>query len=278
MNYSQPSRPTFNIRNAYVAIIAVIWAGLVAIGIIGYYLLRFRTDDSPPGNLGYLFAADSLLFFGLGFFVYRAAKKWRDSEMALPSIISRVAWGGVCIALATVIAMCGIHLARTGEAELTGFWQVLVRYGWMNMVIDHLFYWLVVTSVLPLPWIERMAPRSFQGEQSDQYLLVRSAGKVERVHLGDISHVIAADNYVELHGLGRHWLHRMTLSDFARRFGAQGFLRIGRSAVIRTDSIRTLHRNRGQRWEVELADGTHIPVARQYRYALSGHLADQPPH
>jgi LytTr DNA-binding domain len=75
-----------------------------------------------------------------------------------------------------------------------------------------------------------------------------------------INYVRSAGNYVELHGLGRTILHRMTISAAEEKLAAPEFVRIHRSLIVRVAAV--------EKWlpgSVTMLDGSVHPVGARYR-------------
>ena len=78
-----------------------------------------------------------------------------------------------------------------------------------------------------------------------------------------IGWVIAAGNYVELHGSGAPILHRMSISAMANLLSAHDFVRIHRSILVRRQNIKDLTGN-----IVTLNNGQTFKTGNRYRSAL----------
>ncbi len=83
----------------------------------------------------------------------------------------------------------------------------------------------------------------------------------------------AEGDYVRLHmGDGRSVLHRQTMAALERALDPDVFVRIHRSALVRTDAVREVRRlSRGDA-EAVLDDGTVRRIGRAYRAALDARL------
>jgi two-component system LytT family response regulator len=110
-------------------------------------------------------------------------------------------------------------------------------------------------------------PRIFLGSQQ---------GGVS-VPLGDIAWVEADGAYVVIHAAGRRHVLRESLGDLHARLGGGRFVRIHRSAVVNLDRVRATRRARDHGMEIELSDGTRVPVSRRQARQLLTRLGDEAP-
>jgi len=96
--------------------------------------------------------------------------------------------------------------------------------------------------------------------------LVPRQGGVERVPLDAIECVIAADNYVALHGAqGGEWLDRITLAAFLAHPAARRFVRVHRSAAVQPRHVVAVEPiGRGDA-RLQLASGRELRLARRHR-------------
>lgn len=87
------------------------------------------------------------------------------------------------------------------------------------------------------------------------------------------------DNYTEVHftreSPGRVVLSR-TLKDVERFLGGHGFVRVHQSYLVNIFHVRQ-YRRRSSGTELELSDGTRLPVSRRFRKQLMGLLDLLPP-
>lgn len=96
-------------------------------------------------------------------------------------------------------------------------------------------------------------PRVFLGTQQ--------GGVTVAVH--DIAWVEADGAYVVVHAAGKRHVLRESLSDMLAKLGGERFARIHRSAVVNLDRMRALKRGGASGMELELDDGTRVPVSRR---------------
>jgi len=94
------------------------------------------------------------------------------------------------------------------------------------------------------------------------------------VPIGDISWIEADGAYVVVHVGGKRHVLRESLVEMLQRLGAGRFVRIHRSAVVNLEHVRATRRVRDQGLEIELIDGTRVPVSRRQARQLMPRLDD----
>jgi hypothetical protein len=256
-------------RRIFIASAATMWLAMGIAASVTVVWIRARLGlDAAPGRIAASLAADALLFGALGMALLRAARRWHADRHGARSIALRLI-AGALLFMGLLVAFFGAMLGLGGS--LAG---PLGAYVTGPLFLDHLMYWMIAATVVPLPWLGD-APDVQPVHES--MLAIRSAGRVEAVRISAISHAIAADNYVELHGEGRVLLHRATLAGLERALAAHGFVRIGRSALVNLAYVDTLARNGGRHWSLRLRDGAALPVSRPYRQALLAALEASSP-
>ena len=107
-------------------------------------------------------------------------------------------------------------------------------------------------------------PRIFLGSQQ---------GGVS-VPIADISWIEADGAYVVVHVGGKRHVLRESLAEMLERLGGVRFARIHRSAVVNLEHVRAVRRVRDQGLEIELTNGTRIPVSRRRARELITRLDD----
>lgn len=94
-------------------------------------------------------------------------------------------------------------------------------------------------------------------------ILVPKAGRMVPVAVADIIWIKAEGDYARIHTTGaRSYLVTRTLTDLESRLDPMQFLRIHRSAIVRTDKIREVAAEGSSRYRVVLEDGTAVIVSR----------------
>jgi len=99
-------------------------------------------------------------------------------------------------------------------------------------------------------------------------LVVKTAGRIFFLGVGEIDWVEAADNYVRLHAGRDSHLLRETMSSLEKRLDPALFLRVHRSAIVNVRRIKELHPLFRGEYEIILQDGTRLATGRGYRDKL----------
>ncbi|HEX9931327.1 MAG TPA: LytTR family DNA-binding domain-containing protein [Allosphingosinicella sp.] len=104
--------------------------------------------------------------------------------------------------------------------------------------------------------------------ESDPGLWVQIGSEKRRLSLAEIRWIEAERDYVRVHVNGRAHVVSAMLGDMEKTLGAQAFLRVHRSAIVRKDKVRAVLRGRFSAPVLELDDGHRLPVGRKYRDAV----------
>lgn len=107
---------------------------------------------------------------------------------------------------------------------------------------------------------------------SEPHLWVQVGSDRRRIALADIRWLEAERDYVRVHMDGRTHLVNAMLSDMEKALAGHPFLRVHRSAIVRTDKICAISRGRFSTPVLKLADGHRLPVGRKYRDAVRAAL------
>lgn len=94
------------------------------------------------------------------------------------------------------------------------------------------------------------------------------------VPIAEISWIEADGAYVVVHASGKRHVLRESLGEILQRLGSGRFARIHRSAVVNLDHVRATRRGREHSLEIELGDGTRVPVSRRRARELRLRLDD----
>jgi len=93
-------------------------------------------------------------------------------------------------------------------------------------------------------------------------LFVRNRrGRVVQVPLSEITRLVGADDYVEVHFGKEVYLVNITLAEFEQRLDPKRFRRVHRSVIVNLDKIVTCKRI-DRRLHLELSDGSHVTASR----------------
>jgi two-component system, LytTR family, response regulator len=107
-----------------------------------------------------------------------------------------------------------------------------------------------------------------QGDNSQERLVIRVDGSVHLLELHDIRYVEAFDYYVKIHVADRFFLLRETMKKMEERLPENSFARIHKSFIINLAHAKAMHRQENNEYEIELADGTHLKVSRNFKAHL----------
>jgi two-component system, LytTR family, response regulator len=114
------------------------------------------------------------------------------------------------------------------------------------------------------PSVRERAQRALETKPVD-YLLrlfVRDRrGRVVHVRVAEVTRLVGADDYVELHVSKTSYLVKVTLNDFEKRLDPKHFRRIHRSAIVNLDHVVTC-KPVDRRLLLKLSDGSEVIASR----------------
>ncbi len=99
-------------------------------------------------------------------------------------------------------------------------------------------------------------------------ILVPNRGRMIPIPIADILWIKAEGDYARIHTPAKSFLITRTLTDLESRLDPMQFLRIHRSAIVRSDKIREVTPEGSSRYRVVLEDGTALIVSRGRAAAL----------
>lgn len=105
-----------------------------------------------------------------------------------------------------------------------------------------------------------------------EQVIVRSIGEMECVKLEDVLWISSASNYVELHLPHRVVLHRMTLSELEKRLNPEEFMRVHRTAIVRTEQMQQVRVTGDGVYQLALFGGGDVPVSERYIDAVRAYF------
>ncbi len=116
--------------------------------------------------------------------------------------------------------------------------------------------------------------RELGGRQqfNPEWFVVRRDDERIPLRWREVERLEAAQNYVRVHTGGAVFLLRTTLQTLAERLECQGFVRVHRSNVINVAKIECIYPCSHGDFEVELSDGSRVPLSRRYRPQLEAIL------
>lgn len=104
------------------------------------------------------------------------------------------------------------------------------------------------------------------GELDELWVPYRS--EMIRIPTASIDRIEAERDYMRLHVGARSYLIHMTIAELEQRLDPRTFLRVHRSAIVRTDRIARVGKDETGNWFAELADGHRLRIGRTYRTRL----------
>lgn len=113
----------------------------------------------------------------------------------------------------------------------------------------------------------RLAERDEEKQEREVWLRA-STGTLTRVDLDDVELVTSEDDYVRLHTRAGSHLLRLSIAGLERKIDQRKYIRVHRSALVRTDCIRELRRGALGGCEVVMTDGTTVAAGRIYARRL----------
>jgi two-component system, LytTR family, response regulator len=96
-------------------------------------------------------------------------------------------------------------------------------------------------------------------------LVIKSAGRIFFLSVGEIDWIEAADNYVRLHAGRESHLLRETMNNLEKKLDPDQFLRVHRSRIVNIQKIKELQPLFRGEYDITLRDGTRLESGRGYR-------------
>ena len=118
---------------------------------------------------------------------------------------------------------------------------------------------------------QRVLERKDQARRGER-LVIKSAGQVWFLKIGEIDWIEAADYYACLHVESRSHLLRRSLAELEQELDPARFCRIHRSAIVNLDRVRGLKINADGEYDVQLENGSRLRLSRRYRKPLQARL------
>lgn len=107
---------------------------------------------------------------------------------------------------------------------------------------------------------------------------VQTGSRIQIVLAEDVEWIGSAGDYVELHVSGRTHLLRETMASLESRLDPSKFIRIHRSRIVQTASIRELCPIENREFKIKLADGSEHRSSRTYADNLERWLSSGRSH
>ena len=103
--------------------------------------------------------------------------------------------------------------------------------------------------------------------RADRFV-VRHAGRLRSVAVDEVEWIEARDNYVQLHHADGVFLLRHTLAALERSLANAGFVRVHRSALVRTAAVVDWKRTESGDLTVRMRSGAEVAMSRSHREAF----------
>lgn len=103
-------------------------------------------------------------------------------------------------------------------------------------------------------------------------LLVKTAGRVIFLPAEELTWIEAAGVYVQLHTGAKKYLHRCSLLELEKQLDPDRFVRIHRSTIVNTSSVKELYLQSHGDYTMILKDGTQLKLSRSYRSKFQDRL------
>lgn len=107
-----------------------------------------------------------------------------------------------------------------------------------------------------------------QGGSHLERVVVKTAGRIFFLDVGQIDWIEAADTYVRLHVGRESHLVRGTMSRLEAKLDPNRFLRVHRSTIVNLKRVKELHPLFHGEYAITLHDGTQLTSGRSYRNRL----------
>lgn len=123
-----------------------------------------------------------------------------------------------------------------------------------------------------------VSPREARAGDASDYLdrlVVKRAGSVRFLDVGEIDWIEAADYYVRLHAGEEAYLLRTTMKRLERSLDPAVFFRAHRSFIVRLGYVRELRPDASGEYSVVLLDGTTLSLSRSRRKLLEERLGQR---
>src|SRR5207248_8065055 len=86
-------------------------------------------------------------------------------------------------------------------------------------------------------------------------------GRIVHVRIAEVTRLVGADDYVELHVSNASYLVKVTLNEFEARLDPKHFRRIHRSAIVNLDHVVSC-KPIDRRLRLKLSDGSEVTASR----------------
>jgi two-component system LytT family response regulator len=102
-------------------------------------------------------------------------------------------------------------------------------------------------------------------------LWVQRRSEVVRIPVAEIDWIEAEKDYVRIHSGAASYLQHGMIGALEEKLDPRDFIRVHRSAIVRSDRIRAVRRGRFGALDLELGEGTLVRVGRKYAPGVRRH-------
>lgn len=103
-------------------------------------------------------------------------------------------------------------------------------------------------------------------------IFVKTGSHIDVIPVEEISHIVAQDDYIELHTPKGKFLKNETMSSIEHRLPEENFIRVHRSSIINTSQIEKLEKYGKENYIIILKDKTKVMVSKSRVKQLKDHL------
>ncbi|HXD31654.1 MAG TPA: LytTR family DNA-binding domain-containing protein [Pyrinomonadaceae bacterium] len=122
-----------------------------------------------------------------------------------------------------------------------------------------------LVSLLEQAQQNKLGRGNLNGRGYVERLLIKVAGRVIFLATEDLTWIEAAGVYVQLHAGTKKYLHRCSLVELEKQLDPERFVRIHRSTIVNTASVKELYLQSHGDYTMILKDGTELKLSRSYR-------------
>ncbi len=184
----------------------------------------------------------------------------------------------VAVHAALCLAVSLAHTAIMFALRVVSFDLAGAQYGASAPLADLLIFELrkdVITYVaivlafhVARHMLAQPAAGAVTGAQTGELIEVREGSRTVWLRPDEIDLVVAAGNYVELHGVFGTKLVRRTMAEIEALTAPLGFVRVHRSRLVRKASIAAIETRQSGDFEIALRSGLSVSGSRRFRANL----------
>lgn len=265
-----PHLPRIRADKPLIVTTVSIWVILIFLFSVSHYIDAHRAGSDRPytffltnwalGFLPWLFMMPMVYLYGA-----------RDVNKALlPSLVTALTATAIALPISGLFnGFVFGYINNINPFQLMSSWQVRF-WLWDGLLL--FFTYLAGRQMRPRP---ENAPSPQEREPA---IAVRSTTGVEFIPVKEIQGATAQGNYIALLMEGREVLHRATMAGLTEKLSESGFVRVHRSHIVNPNQVMGAKARGDKIREVQLSNGSRIPVSDRYmddaHRALSGRIVD----